>query len=73
MVQQNETHLHAEHSHIYFAEGMLRQITYKYNIYTSTVRCRPVQGTGTGPGLNVCWLIKDGLRRSYKAQLPPPT
>ena len=48
----------------------ISQITYKYNIYTSTVRC-PVQGTG--PGLNVCWLIKDRLRRSYKAQLPPPT
>ena len=51
---------------------MLRQITYKYNIYTSTVR-RPVQGTGisrSGPGMNVCWLIKDRLRRGYKAQLP---
>ena len=53
---------------------MLRQITYKYNIHTSTVRC-PVQGTGTsrsGPGLNVCWLIKDRLRCGYKAQLLPP-
>ena len=27
----------------------------------------------SGPGLNVCWLIKDRLRCSYKAQLPPPT
>ena len=55
-----------------FAKDMLCQITYKYNIYMSTVHC-PVLGTGTsrsGPGLNVCWLIKDRLRRSYKAQLP---
>ena len=25
------------------------------------------------PGLNVCWLIKDRLRRGYKAQLLPST
>ena len=45
-----------------------RLLTSTIFILTSTVRC-PVQSTGTsrsGPGLNVCWLIKDRLRRSYK-------
>ena len=40
------------------------------SIYTSTVHC-PFQGTGTSrsePGLNVRWLIKDRVRRGYKAQ-----
>ena len=33
----------------------------------------PFQVTGTsrsGPGLNVCWLIKDRLRSGYEAQVP---
>ena len=50
--------------------------TFSCGGYASTVHC-PVQGTGSSssvPGLNVCWLIKDRLRRGYKAaQLPPPT
>ena len=42
------------------------------HIYRNTVHCS-VRGTGSrsGPGLNVCWLIKDGLRPGHKAQLPP--
>ena len=42
------------------------------HIHTKKAHC-PVQGTGTsrsGPGLKVCWLIKDKLRRGYK---PPST
>ena len=43
---------------------MLRQITYKYNIYTSTVHS-PVHGTGTSRnGERVCWLIKDRLHKA---------
>ena len=60
---------------LFFNSVYARLLTCKYSIYTSTVHC-PVQGTGTsrsGPGLNMCWLIKDRLRRNYKAQLPPPT
>ena len=46
-------------------------------VYTSTFHS-PVHGTVTsrsGPGLNVCWLVKDldRLRRGYKAQLLPST
>ena len=65
----------ALHSHVY-----LRRVCYA-RLLTSTIFIRvqfinAVQGTGTsrsGPGLNVCWLIKDRLRRGYKAQLPPCT
>ena len=56
------------------ATFILRRVCYarlltSTHIHTSTGHC-PVQGTGTSrsePGFSVCWLIKDRLRRSYKA------
>ena len=41
------------------------QLVCVLHMHCSTVSC-PVKGTGTGPGLNVHWLIKDMLRRGYK-------
>ena len=69
---KNETHLHASQPRL-FAEGLIATPDYlQVHIFIRVqfiVRSWYRYIEAGHAGLSVCWLIKDRLRRGYKAQL----